>query len=77
MSSNSVKAGSSCLISIFSSTLGGGGGGVEIYGKAGVSDYEEGKGSGVNGGGGYGGGGGSEGDGGDGTVLIRGRRYKS
>lgn len=50
---------------------GGGGGGVEIYGKAGVSDYEEGKGSGVNGGGGYGGGGGSEGDGGDGTVLIR------
>ena len=56
---------------------GGGGGGGEIYGKAGVSDYEEGKGRGVNGGGGYGGGGGSEGDGGDGTVLIRGRRYKS
>lgn len=51
---------------------GGSDGGVEIYGKAGVSDYEEGKGSGVNGGGG-----GSEGDGGDGTVLIRGRRYKS
>lgn len=50
---------------------GGGGGGAEIYGKAGVSDYTEGKGSGVNGGGGYGGGGGSEGDGGDGTVLIR------
>lgn len=50
---------------------GGGGGGVEKYGKAGVSDYTEGKGSGVNGGGGYGGGGGSTGDGGDGTVLIR------
>jgi hypothetical protein len=50
---------------------GGGGGGGERYGKAGVSDYKEGKGSGVNGGGGYGGGGGSEGDGGDGTVLIR------
>ena len=50
---------------------GGGGGGSETYGKAGVSDYEEGKGSGVNGGGGYGGGGGSEGNGGDGTVLIR------
>ena len=49
----------------------GGGGGGERYGKAGVSDYTEGKGSGVNGGGGYGGGGGSEGDGGDGTVLIR------
>lgn len=50
---------------------GGGGGGIEIYGKAGVSDYTEGKGSGVNGGGGYGGGGGSRGNGGDGTVLIR------
>ena len=50
---------------------GGGGGGIEKYGKAGVSDYTEGKGSGVNGGGGYGGGGGSTGDGGDGTVLIR------
>ena len=50
---------------------GGGGGGVERYGKAGVSDYTEGKGSGVNGGGGYGGGGGSAGNGGDGTVLIR------
>lgn len=50
---------------------GGGGGGSEKYGKAGVSDYTEGKGSGVNGGGGYGGGGGSAGDGGDGTVLIR------
>ena len=50
---------------------GGGGGGVETYGKAGVSDYTEGKGSGVNGGGGYGGGGGSKGNGGDGTVLIR------
>lgn len=50
---------------------GGGGGGNEKYGEAGVSDYTEGKGSGVNGGGGYGGGGGSRGDGGDGTVLIR------
>lgn len=50
---------------------GGGGGGIEEYGKAGVSDYTEGKGSGVNGGGGYGGGGGSRGNGGDGTVLIR------
>lgn len=46
--------------------VGGGGGGNEKYGKAGVSDYTEGKGSGVNGGGG-----GSRGDGGDGTVLIR------
>lgn len=50
---------------------GGGGGGAEVYGKAGISDYTEGRGSGVNGGGGYGGGGGSEGNGGDGTVLIR------
>jgi hypothetical protein len=58
--------------------------------QGGISDYSEGSGTGGStngsgkGGGGYGGGGGGvrysmvyAGAGGDGTVLIRGRRYKS
>lgn len=49
-------------------------------GMGGESDYDEGCGIGIGNrkSGGYGGGGcGSEGTGGDGTVLIRGKRYKS
>lgn len=70
-----------------------GGGSGETTGRVfqgGISDYSEGSGTGGStegsgkGGGGYGGGGGGvrysnvfSGAGGDGTVLIRGRRYKS
>lgn len=61
----------------------GGGGGADRNrdgGMGGESDYDEGCGIGRGNrkSGGYGGGGcGSEGTGGDGTVLIRGKKYKS
>lgn len=54
----------------------GGGGGQRGTGKGGASDYTEGSGTGSFPGGGYGGGGSYNGNGGDGTVLIRGKRYK-
>lgn len=74
------------------SSAGGGSGETNtgVVFQGGISDYSEGSGTGGStngsgkGGGGYGGGGGGvrysmvyAGAGGDGTVLIRGRRYKS